>query len=119
MKKAGLYQDTLDYIYKYWTQVADSGSPTLWENGVYSAGKEGFGGSASLCHGFSTSPADFMQTAILGITPTGGGFKEFSFKPVHCNLSFAHGAVPTPYGTIRVSWKRSGSRMTAELFVPP
>ncbi|MBR2509385.1 MAG: hypothetical protein IKB71_06525 [Lentisphaeria bacterium] len=118
MKKAGLYQDTLNYIYKYWTQVADSGSPTLWENGVYSAGKEGFGGSASLCHGFSTSPVDFMQTAILGITPTAGGFSEFKFDPVHCNLEFAHGQVPTPHGTIRVNWKRSGSKISAEIFVP-
>lgn len=119
MKKAGLYQDAMDYIFKYWTQVLDSGSPTLWENGVYSAGKEGFGGSASLCHGFSTSPADFLQTAILGITPTAGGFREFKFAPVHCNLSFAHGTVPTPHGTIRVSWKQQNGQFEAEIFVPP
>ena len=77
MKKHRFHEEELAYIRKYWGPVLNSGTPTLWENGVYSAGKAGFGGSASLCHGFSTSPVDLpadssarshsRETRIFGI----------------------------------------------------
>jgi len=118
MKKHGLYQAALDYILRFWGPILDSGTPTLWENGVYSSGKAGFGGSASLCHGFSTSPVDFLQTVLLGITPVQPGFSEFRFEPVTCGLSFAHGMVPTPHGTIRVSWKLQDETIHAEMLIP-
>ena len=118
MKKHGLYQAALDYILRFWGPILDSGTPTLWENGVYSSGKAGFGGSASLCHGFSTSPVDFLQTVLLGITPEKPGFSEFRFEPVPCGLSFAHGMVPSPHGTIRVSWKLQGDSIQSELLIP-
>jgi hypothetical protein len=118
LKGAGLDAEALAYLRKYWGPMLDSGTPTLWENGVYSAGKAGFGGSASLCHGFSTSPVDFLQTVLLGIAPVKPGFTEFRFAPTPCGLDFAHGAVPTPHGAIRVSWKRQGEHLEAELTVP-
>ena len=34
MKKHGLYQAALDYILRFWGPILDSGTPTLWENGV-------------------------------------------------------------------------------------
>lgn len=118
MKKHGLYQAALDYILRFWGPILDSGTPTLWENGVYSSGKAGFGGSASLCHGFSTSPVDFLQTVLLGITPVQPGFSEFRFEPVPCGLSFARGMVPTPHGAIRVKWKLQNESIHAELLIP-
>ncbi|MBO4491202.1 MAG: hypothetical protein J5944_07570 [Lentisphaeria bacterium] len=118
MKKQGLHQAALDYILRFWGPILDSGTPTLWENGVYSSGKAGFGGSASLCHGFSTSPVDFLQTVLLGISPIQPGFSEFRFQPAPCGLSFAHGAVPTPHGPIRVSWKLQDEAIHVELLVP-
>lgn len=118
MKKHGLYREALDYIRRFWGPMLDSGTSTLWENGVYSSGKAGFGGSASLCHGFSTSPVDFLQTVLLGVFPVRPGFAEFQFDPVPCGLSFAHGMVPTPHGTIRVSWKLQEDSIQAELLVP-
>lgn len=118
MKKHRLHKEELAYIRQYWGPVLDSGTPTLWENGVYSAGKAGFGGSASLCHGFSSSPVDFLQTVILGITPVEAGFVKFEFNPDPCGLTFAHGCVATPHGTIRVNWKVVDNKIEAELFVP-
>ena len=118
MKKCGFHAEALAYIRKYWGPVLDSGTPTLWENGVYAPGKAGFGGSASLCHGFSTSPVDFLQTVILGITPVEPGFALFRFAPDPCGLHFARGTVMTPRGAIRASWKREGDIMIAELFIP-
>ncbi|MBQ7206487.1 MAG: family 78 glycoside hydrolase catalytic domain [Lentisphaeria bacterium] len=118
MKKCGFDAEALAYIRKYWGPVLDSGTPTLWENGVYTPGKAGFGGSASLCHGFSTSPVDFLQTVILGVTPEEPGFAAFRFAPDPCGLRFAHGSVMTPRGAIRASWKIAGNAVEAELFVP-
>ncbi|MBQ6471710.1 MAG: family 78 glycoside hydrolase catalytic domain [Victivallales bacterium] len=118
-KGRGQFQQALDYIRRYWGPMLDSGTPTLWENGVHSAGKAGFGGSASLCHGFSTSPVDFLQTTLLGIAPLQPGFRTFRFAPVPCGLRFAHGEVPTPHGAIRVAWKVTPEgRFSADLFVP-
>jgi hypothetical protein len=118
MKNHKLYNQAIDYIYQYWKPILDSGSSTLWENGVYYKGKAGFGGSASLCHGFSTSPVDFLQTTLLGITPIKPGFSEFQFAPVPCHLTFANGMVPTPNGTIRANWKIENDSIFAEIFVP-
>ena len=118
MKKCGFHSEALAYIRKYWGPIVDSGSPTLWENGVYFPGKAGFGGSASLCHGFSTSPADFLQTVILGISPVEPGFTVFRFAPDPCDLHFASGSVMTPHGTIRASWNLNDHSIEAELLIP-
>lgn len=108
----------LQYIRKYWGEMLDSGTPTLWENGVHKKGKAGFGGSASLCHGFSSSPAAFLQSTILGIAPMAPGFSRFRFIPAVADLHFAKGSVPTPHGTIRAAWKRENGKISAELYIP-
>lgn len=108
----------LRYIRKYWGPMLDSGTPTFWENGVYKIGKSGFGGSASLCHGFSSSPAVFLQNTVLGISPVEPGFKRFAFAPAPAELTFARGTVPTPYGTIRAEWKVEADEIKASLHVP-
>ncbi len=116
-----ILQDTdgaLAYIRKHWGAMLDSGTPTLWENGVHKIGKAGFGGSASLCHGFSSSPAAFLQTVILGVAPVKPGFTVFRFAPVTADVNFAQGTIPTPYGSIRVKWQKNGNCVRAELYVP-
>ena len=116
-----ILQDTdgaLAYIRKHWGSMLDSGTPTLWENGVHKIGKAGFGGSASLCHGFSSSPAAFLQSVILGVAPTAPGFREFKFAPVTADVKFASGNVPTPCGSIRAKWQKEGNLITATLHVP-
>jgi hypothetical protein len=119
MEEMGTPHEALAYIRRHWGAMLDSGTPTLWENGVHKKGKAGFGGSASLCHGFSTSPAAFLQSAVLGVTPLEPGFKVFSFDPLLPEVGFAQGHVPTPHGAIRCSWRRiHKNSMTATLHVP-
>ena len=108
----------LAYIRKFWGEMLDSGTPTLWENGVHKKGKAGFGGSASLCHGFSTSPAAFLQSSILGVSPLAPGFTRFKFAPECADLKFARGVVPTPYGSIRVAWEVVDGKVNSTLHVP-
>ena len=52
-------------------------------------------------------------------TPVRPGFAEFKFEPIPCGLTFAHGLVPTPHGSIRVSWKLRDGRFHADLLIPP
>ncbi len=118
LTKLGHAPEALQCVRRWWGPMLDSGTPTLWENGVYNQGKAGFGGSASLCHGFSSAPAAFLQTSVLGIAPSAPGFSEFVFRPECPEVRFAHGMVPTPHGTIRVSWRIEGSSFEAELTVP-
>ncbi len=118
MESTGNYADALKLIRRHWGAMLDSGTPTLWENGVHKIGKSGFGGSASLCHGFSSAPASFLQSAVLGVQPLEPGFEKFRFAPKCPELRFAKGIVPTPFGAIRCSWKVCGNRIEAELHVP-
>jgi len=108
----------LRYIRTHWGKMLDSGTPTLWENGVHKIGKAGFGGSASLCHGFSSSPAAFLQTVILGVAPLAPGFTRFKFAPQCADLSFAKGVIPTPAGSIRVQWEKKDGLLLASIHVP-
>jgi hypothetical protein len=118
MKITGQEEEILKRIRKYWGSMIKTGTPTLWESGVHKLGKEAWGGSASLCHGFAAAPVDFFQTVILGVTPVGPGFKEFAFKPFAFDLESAAGSIPTPHGNIEVKWKKSGCKLHAFLKVP-
>ena len=115
----GAHKEALAYIRRHWGRMLDSGTPTLWENGVHKKGKAGFGGSASLCHGFSTAPAAYLQSAVLGIRPLEPGFTSFAFEPQFPELKFAQGLVPTPHGAIRCRWSVEENRIKATLTVPP
>ena len=118
MERTGDVGGVLKLIRRYWGRMVDSGTPTLWENGVHKRGKSGFGGSASLCHGFSSSPASFLQTAVLGIRPLAPGFARFSFAPLCPEPGFAQGRVPTPHGAIRCRWEAAEGRIRATLEIP-
>jgi alpha-L-rhamnosidase len=119
MAACGKPEEALRSVRKYWGEVVSSGSPTIWEAGVHSPGKAAFGGSASLCHGFSTAPAAYLQRVALGIVPLEAGFRQFRFEPQLPELGFAKGRVPTPHGAIRVNWHWENGGFEAELVVPP
>lgn len=119
MLLCGKEEEGLERIRKYWGAIVNTGSPTIWEAGVYKCGKEAFGGDGSLCHGFSTSPIDFFQTVILGIRPISPGFETFKVEPRTLGLNFVEGRVPTPHGNIYLKWKRIDAYLEVELRVPP
>ena len=118
MELSGDHRYALRYIRDHWGKMLDSGTPALWENGVHKKGKAGFGGSASLCHGFSTSPASWLQTVVLGVQAVEPGYKIFSFSPKLPELKFAQGNIPTPHGAIRCRWEYENGNIKASLHVP-
>ena len=108
----------LERIRRHWGRMARTGFPTLYEAGVYQIGRASQNRSGSLCHGFGTSPLEFLQTGILGVTAVAPGFAEFSFRPALLDLTFAEGRIPTPRGNIAVRLERSGQGIEAELRIP-
>ncbi|MCQ2396192.1 MAG: family 78 glycoside hydrolase catalytic domain, partial [Lentisphaeria bacterium] len=78
------------------------GTKTLWETEF---GGEDFGFAGSLCHGWSSIPAWYLRTGLLGIEPTSPGFDTFKFNPDFLpGLTHVQGQVPTPFGFISAEW---------------
>ena len=80
------------------------GTKTLWET---EAGGEDFTFAGSLCHGWSSTPAWYTRTGLLGIEPTSPGYKTFRFRPdFQEDLEHFRGEVVTPHGIIEAEWRR-------------
>lgn len=84
-------------------RIVLSGSSTLWETGY---GSSDFAGAGSLCHGWSSLPAYHYNSYVLGISPMEAGFRKFRIAPYPDRFYKVEGTVPTPYGDIRVKWRR-------------
>ena len=69
-------------------------------------------------HGWIATPAYQMPSKILGVRPTSPGFRTILIKPETCDLNWAKGSVPTPHGTIDVSWKVEGGKFTLDVTIP-
>jgi hypothetical protein len=69
-------------------------------------------------HGWIATPAYQMPSKILGVRPTSPGFGTILIKPETCGLNWAKGSVPTPHGTINVSWKVEGGKFTLDVTIP-
>lgn len=65
-----------------------------------------------------TGVAFLMSGYLLGIRPLEPGFRRFSFRPQPCELKSLDGAVPTPYGLIRVSIRLDTDRPSITLTHP-
>ncbi|MFC7620718.1 family 78 glycoside hydrolase catalytic domain [Microlunatus sp. GCM10028923] len=105
-------------IRRHWGAMVDAESPTVWECGVTQSGASAFGGAGSLCHGFATTPLPFLQRSVLGVRPTAPGFARFALAPDLGDLDRAGGTVPTPHGTLKVRWQRTGDRLDGSVTVP-
>jgi len=111
--------DALARIRKYWGEVVETGTPTIWEAGIHGHGKKAYGEDGSLCHGFATSPVDFLQAAVLGVQPKTPGFRTFTVAPQPFDLTFAEGRIPTPAGNITIRWEKQSDYLAVTLNVPP
>ncbi len=119
MEANGLGHKAVERVRRYWGELALTGTPTLWESFIGKRGKEATPVDiGSLCHGFATSSIGVLQRNLLGVRPTGPGFKEFTFAPRPCGLQFATGRVPTPSGDICVDWSVDAGELRAKLVIP-
>lgn len=103
-----------------WDQMTDPRNPfftgTMWEN----IGPDGTATEArtSLAHGWASGPTPILTGYVLGVQPVKPGYQTFAVAPHPGSLRWAEGAVPTPYGQIRVRWARDGHRLSLTVTVP-
>jgi alpha-L-rhamnosidase len=95
----------LDNVWGHMIAPGPDDTGTMWEN-VASNGTPGFGGSSSLSHGWSTTPVSALSGYMLGVQPATAGYATWMVQPHPGNLTWAKGQVPTPHGSISVSWSQ-------------
>ncbi|KXH64137.1 alpha-L-rhamnosidase A [Colletotrichum nymphaeae SA-01] len=91
-----------------WMAGQDPGV-TFWEGIGGPDGRPYEDGFTSMAHGWSTGVVPLMSGRVLGVRPTGPGFRTWSVVPEVSGLKWARGVVPTPEGEgIRVEWEDLG-----------
>jgi len=107
----------LAIIRSIWGGMLDRGATSFWESvrceypedfhkhlTTYTAYSEY---RISLCHAWSSTPVEWFTRILLGVNPVEIGYKKTEvaiWAPEGINK--CEGTVPTPYGTIYVSWVR-------------
>lgn len=86
-------------------KIVLTGASTLWET---INGSKDFAGAGSLCHAWSSLPAYYYNSYVLGIEALEPGFKKFKVAPYPDRFYNVKGTVPTPSGDIEVEWQRLG-----------
>lgn len=114
LAEEGKEREFLDVIRRDWGFMVEQGATTFWEMWSLTQGRL----TRSHCHGWSAAPTFFLSTTVLGIEPLAPGCREIRFDPRLGDLEFVRGEVPTPHGVIRVSCKRTGNRVDAEIDLP-
>lgn len=107
--KAGGLEWVVDEIRSLFGPMLATGTTTLWES---------FEPIASLCHGFSATPVYQLSRHCLGIEATSPGYASFAVDYCGSPLEWAKGDIPTPWGSISVSWRASRGHMIVEIDHP-
>jgi hypothetical protein len=97
------------------TSAADY-TGTFWEN--FQPGGTVSNASTSLSHGWASGPTSIMTGYVLGVQAVNPGYQTFTVTPHPGSMTWASGAVPTPYGQITVSWTYSSGSMSLTVGVP-
>ncbi len=92
----------LDLMRNAWGFMLREGATTFWELWSLTSGRL----TRSHCHGWSAAPTFFLSTAILGVTPGAPDSRLIRFHPAPGDLRKMSGAVPTPWGWVRVAGRR-------------
>ncbi len=102
----GRRASALNMLERHWGPMLDTGTPTFWEE--LSEATEtptamyGRPFGKSMCHGWSSGPADILPRLLLGVEPLNVGWTEFSVTPELGDLEWAACVVPTTFGPISV-----------------
>lgn len=96
LEMTGLYGET-DQCWNIWRQMVASHMTTVAESDVY---------PRSDCHAWGALALYELPSVILGVRPAAAGFEKIQVKPVFNSLTWAGGEVITPYGMVKVEWKK-------------
>ncbi|MGH9402841.1 MAG: alpha-L-rhamnosidase C-terminal domain-containing protein, partial [Terriglobia bacterium] len=70
------------------------------------------------CHAWSAHPDFDLLALVAGIQPATAGFGEVSIRPHLGPLKQLSASVPVPEGEVSVSYRLTGSRLTADVTLP-
>jgi hypothetical protein len=71
-----------------------------------------------LSHGWCSTPLVQMSSRVLGITPAEPGWKRIAIRPQLCDLQWAKGSVPTPFGAVTASWTIENGKWILDATIP-
>ena len=114
---AGEDDSALELIRREWGWMLDHGPGTMWEN-IGPDGLVPVNSDPSYDHGWSSGAAPALTNYVLGVEPTSPGFATFTVTPHPGDLDSAEGDVPTPHGTIHVSWTVRDGAVQVEVAAP-
>lgn len=83
-----------------WRHMVESGTTITWE-----AWDQRYKPNQDWNHAWGAAPANLLPRFVLGVQVSRPGWSEAEIEPHPGGLQFASGTVPTPRGTVRVSWK--------------
>jgi hypothetical protein len=94
-------------------------SGASWEY-VKPDGSPGIDLFTSLAHPWSAAPTYVLSEYLVGVQPTSPGYETFAVRPLvgYLGLTEVSGKVPTPYGSIEISWKIIAGKVSLEIEVP-
>ena len=128
MSLAGHTTETLNVLRRYWGGMLAEGATSWWEGYDPKWEKDDFHGHlqadngtgyfVSLCHGWSSGPTSWLTERVLGVRPTGGGFKTVEIVPDLGDLSWVEGDVPTPNGLLHVRAEQQRGTVKLQLTLP-
>ena len=128
MSQTGHTADTLRVLRGYWGAMLAQGATTCWEAydpnwpksdfhaNLYADGNHGY--FVSLCHGWSSGPTSWLTERVLGVRPTGAGYRTAEIAPDLGDLAWAEGDVPTPQGLIHVRAEKAENGLAVQVTLP-
>jgi Bacterial alpha-L-rhamnosidase 6 hairpin glycosidase domain/Bacterial alpha-L-rhamnosidase C-terminal domain len=114
---AGEDDSALELIRREWGWMLKKGPGTMWEN-IGEGGLAPVNSDPSYDHGWSSGAAPALTNFVLGVEPTSPGFATFTVTPHPSDVTSASGDVPTPHGTIHVSWTISSGVPQVDVSAP-
>jgi alpha-L-rhamnosidase len=115
------YKLLFNDAYPSWLFPIKNGATTMWER-WNSWTPAGFGDDSmnSFNHYAYGAIGEWLYDTVAGISELAPGFKRILLRPQpHEKLTHASASLITPYGVVSSSWKRTRSRFTWTVIIPP
>lgn len=114
VKKAGLPEEIISCITRWWKEFADAGLSTVPEHFFSEPMKY-----TSMCHAWSAHPLKFFSELLLGVRQITPGWDIITFEPLQIPGMKFSGTVPLPQGDVVVEVDYTGKEPVKKIQLPP
>ena len=105
-----------------WLYPLTMGATTIWErwDSMLPDGSVNPGEMTSFNHYAFGAVADWLHRRVAGLAPAAPGYRRVAVRPrPGGGLTSASATHDSPYGRIRVAWRRDGAALHVDLTLPP